>query len=130
MTNTTKSTKIVDFQSPYSPIDYPSKNSHNSGNNNYNGGNEMDKYVTHHELKNSELRLTNKIDNIDNKIDLMMAHIDTKFESVNTKFESVNTKFESIDTKFSQQKVWLITTVISVAAATCTIVGFMIKLIH
>ncbi|ATL78483.1 MULTISPECIES: hypothetical protein [Lactiplantibacillus] len=116
MTNTTKSTKIVDFQSPYSPIDYPSKNSHNSGNNNYNGGNEMDKYVTHPELKNSELRLTNKIDNIDNKIDLMMAHIDTKFESVNT--------------KFSQQKVWLITTVISVAAATCTIVGFMIKLIH
>ncbi|WP_222848554.1 hypothetical protein, partial [Lactiplantibacillus plantarum] len=65
----------------------------------------------------------NKIDNIDNKIDLMMAHIDTKFESVNTKFESV-------DAKFSQQKVWLITTVISVAAATCTIVGFMIKLIH
>ena len=76
----------------------------------------MDKYVTHTELKNSELRLTNKIDNIDNKIDLMMAHIDTKFESVNT--------------KFYQQKVWLITTVISVAAATCTIVGFMIKLIH
>ena len=116
MTNTTKSTKIVDFQSPYSPIDYPSKNSHNSGNNNYNGGNEMDKYVTHPDLKNSELRLTNKIDTIDNKLDLMMAHIDTKFESVNT--------------KFSQQKVWLITTVISVAAATCTIVGFMIKLIH
>ncbi|MFO1547724.1 hypothetical protein ABC418_00540 [Lactiplantibacillus plantarum] len=79
-------------------VNFPER-SHN-GNSSYNGGSDMNKYVTHEELENTELRLNNKIDHIDNKIDLMMAHIDTKFESVNTKFESV-------DAKFSQQKVWL-----------------------
>jgi tetrahydromethanopterin S-methyltransferase subunit G len=59
----------------------------------------------------------------------MLHHIDKRFDDIDLKFEQVNTKFEQVNTKLEKQKVWFITTAISIVVASCTIIGFLIKFI-
>lgn len=93
--------------------------------NNGGGDDNMNKnpYVTHQELELSNERLLRHIDQRFNDIDKRFDNIDLKFKEVDLKFEKVNTKFE-------KQKVWFLTTAISIVAATCTIVGFLLKFIR
>lgn len=92
------------------------------------GGGEppMDKYVTHEELKN-------EINKLDAKMELNNANLlrglDQRFNEIDKRFDKVDLKFEKVNTKFEQQKVWFITTAISIVAASCAIIGFLIKFI-
>lgn len=71
--------KMDDFQTTSFPVDHSSTIYHTSDNNSDNGGSDMNKYVTHEELKITELKLENKIDklsigieNIPDKIKLLI----------------------------------------------------------
>lgn len=120
------SSKFIDLTKArhVSPNDLPNK-SHSSDNS---GGGEppMDKYVTHEELKN-------EINKLDAKMELnnanLLRDLDQRFNEIDKRFDKVDLKFEKVNTKFEQQKVWFITTAISIVAASCTIIGFLIKFI-
>ena len=70
------------------------------------GGSNMDKYVTHEELKLTEEKLSNKIDTLGLKID--------------TKFADQNTKFAEQETKFFKN-------MIVIASISIAVIGLMIK---
>lgn len=106
----------------------PQNLSHTSKSLDNSGGGEppMDKYVTHEELKN-------EINKLDAKMELnnanLLRDLDQRFNEIDKRFDKVDLKFEKVNTKFEQQKVWFITTAISIVAASCTIIGFLIKFI-
>lgn len=70
------------------------------------GGSNMDKYVTHEELKLTEEKLSNKIDTLSLKID--------------TKFADQNTKLAEQETKFFKN-------MIVIASISLAAIGLMIK---
>lgn len=76
-------------------------------------------FVTHTELELNNERL--------------LRHLDEQFNKLEKKIDSnqaeTNLKFESINTKFEKQKVWFYGTAIGIVTATCTIVGFLIKIL-
>ncbi|GAX05399.1 hypothetical protein IWT25_00703 [Secundilactobacillus pentosiphilus] len=89
-------------------------------------------YVTHeelnhfednlrHEIKESQLETKNSITDLSGKIDKVSANIDTKFEKVNTHFEIINTKF-------ANQKVWIITTIVSTVGVGVGLLSFIMNL--
>lgn len=120
------SSKFIDLTKArhVSPNDLPNK-SHSSDNS---GGGEppMEKYVTHEELQH-------EVDKLDAKMELnnanLLRDLDQRFNEIDKRFDKVDLKFEKVNTKFEQQKVWFITTAISIVAASCTIIGFLIKFI-
>lgn len=107
---------------------YLSKSPQN--NHNYSDGGEppmdKDKYVTHQELELSNEKLLHHIDNRFSEMDKRFNALDKKLDKMSA---NTDLKFEQVNTKFEKQKVWIITTGISIIAASCTIIGFLIKFI-
>ncbi|WP_141399860.1 hypothetical protein [Lactiplantibacillus plantarum] len=118
-------TQIRGFQSADS-IDHSQRPRHNKGNDNYDGGNDMnDRYVTHKELENAELRLSSKID-------LLTQKVDNKFDSLPDKIQLQIDNAEKEQTvKHTATLHWVWGTLIfGVLSTIGTITTIIISLIH
>lgn len=74
------------------------------------GGSMNNDYVTHPELKVTELNLQNKIDKLDAKIEGRFNIIDEKFNVIDEKFHIIDEKFNSLNIKIDNltKLVWWI----------------------
>lgn len=70
------------------------------------------KYVTHEELNLTTEKILHQMDNRFNETD-----------------KKIDNGFANVDNKFEKQKVWFLTTAITLTTAACTIIGFLIKFI-
>ena len=71
------------------------------------GGNMNNDYVTHPELRLSEMETQRKLDKLDNKITQVDNKLDYKFneldKKIDSKFNELDTKINSLDDKFDAQ---------------------------
>lgn len=124
MSSQKKVVSIVNGNPDDNKIDTQPPKAHNRGGGGNNMGNKD--YVTHEELELSNEKI---LRHIDQKFSEFDKNINKRFDNVDQKFKDVDLKFEKVNTKFEKQKVWLLTTAISIVAASCTIIGFLIKFI-
>lgn len=101
------------------------------------GGNMNNDYVTHPELRLSEMETQRKLDKLDNKITQIDNKIDYKFDEldkkIDSKFNELDIKINSLDDKFDSltKLVWwiigLLTTGVVLPAITYVIKTLFLK---